>query len=98
MELQRVHSKLRTKSKFVFARPSKKVGGLSKEIDPNFTTSDVVIEITIKPSSKKTSETPATKESIRVLGWEASYSAEAVGLDSFKLVNERKSWQAMAHE
>ncbi|XP_068661950.1 patellin-3-like [Aristolochia californica] len=74
----------RTKSKFVFAGPSKSTdtlfryiapeqvpvqyGGLSKESDPDFSTADPVTEITIKPASKYTVELPATEASVVV--WE----------------------------
>ncbi|KAH7663675.1 Phosphatidylinositol transfer protein SEC14 and related proteins protein [Dioscorea alata] len=67
----------RTKSKFVFAGPSKSAetlfkyiapeqvpvqyGGLSKENNPDFTTADTVTEMTIKPSSKQTVEIPVTE-------------------------------------
>ncbi|THU67713.1 hypothetical protein C4D60_Mb05t27620 [Musa balbisiana] len=67
----------RTKSKFVFAGPSKSAetlfkyiapeqvpvafGGLSKEKDPDFSTADVVTDVSIKPSSKQTIEIPATE-------------------------------------
>ncbi|XP_062227354.1 patellin-3-like [Phragmites australis] len=87
----------RTKSKFVFASPAKSAetlfryiaaeqvpvqfGGLFKEDDPEFTTSDSVTELTIKASSKETIEIPVTENStivweLRVLGWEVSYGAE----------------------
>ncbi|XP_062207624.1 patellin-3-like [Phragmites australis] len=87
----------RTKSKFVFASPAKSAetlfryiapeqipvqfGGLFKEDDPEFTTSDAVAELTIKASSKETIEIPATENStivweLRVLGREVSYGAE----------------------
>nr|CAB3474953.1 unnamed protein product [Digitaria exilis] len=87
----------RTKSKFVFASAAKSAetlfryiapeqvpvqfGGLFKEDDPEFTTSDAVSELTIKPSSKETVEIPATENStvvweLRVLGWEVSYGTE----------------------
>ncbi|PWZ31328.1 Patellin-5 [Zea mays] len=87
----------RTKSKFVFASPAKSAatlfryiapeqvpvqfGGLFKEDDPEFTTSDTVSELTIKPSSKETVEIPVTENStivweLRVLSWEVSYGAE----------------------
>lgn len=36
-------------------------GGLFKEDDPEFTTSDAVTELTIKPSSKETVEIPVTE-------------------------------------
>ncbi|XP_074560153.1 patellin-3-like [Curcuma longa] len=89
----------RTKSKFVFAGPSKSAdtlfkyiapeqvpvafGGLSKEDDPDFTSSDAVTEVTIKPSSKQSIEIPTVEATVlvwelRVLGWEVSYSAEFV--------------------
>ncbi|KAG1328064.1 Patellin-1 [Cocos nucifera] len=89
----------RTKSKFVFAGPSKSAetlfkyiapeqvpvqyGGLSKDNDPDFTTSDAVTEVTIKPSSKQTVEISVTEPclvvwELRVLGWEVSYGAEFV--------------------
>ncbi|PKA58369.1 Patellin-3 [Apostasia shenzhenica] len=89
----------RTKSKFVFAGPSKSAetlfryispeqvpvqyGGLSKDNDPEFTTTDAVTEVTIKPSGKHIIELPATEPSLvvwelRVLGWDVSYNAEFV--------------------
>ncbi|XP_074560592.1 patellin-3-like [Curcuma longa] len=89
----------RTKSKFVFAGPSKSAdtlfkyiapeqvpvafGGLSKENDPDFTTTDAVTEVTIKPSSKQSIEIPASEGTtllweLRVLGWEVSYGVEFV--------------------
>ncbi|XP_039119083.1 patellin-3-like [Dioscorea cayenensis subsp. rotundata] len=67
----------RTKSKFVFAGPSKssetlfkyvapeqvpvQYGGLSKENDPDFTTADAVTEVIIKPSTKHPIEIPVTE-------------------------------------
>uniref|UniRef100_A0ACD5VXE2 Uncharacterized protein n=1 Tax=Avena sativa TaxID=4498 RepID=A0ACD5VXE2_AVESA len=87
----------RTKSKFVFASQAKspetlfryiapeqvpvQFGGLYKEDDPEFTTSDAVTELTVKASSKETIEIPVTENStivweLRVLGWEVSYGAE----------------------
>ncbi|KAI9073154.1 hypothetical protein K1719_044886 [Acacia pycnantha] len=89
----------RTKSKFVFAGPSKSAetlfkyiapehvpvqyGGLSREGDYEFTTSDSVTEFTIKPSTKHIIEFPASEPShlvweLRVVGWEVSYGAEFV--------------------
>ncbi|XP_020585295.1 patellin-3-like [Phalaenopsis equestris] len=89
----------RSKSKFVFAGPSKSAetifryiapeyvpvqyGGLSKENDTDFTSSDAVTEVIIKPSSKHVIELPSTEPSLiiwelRVLGWDVSYSAEFV--------------------
>lgn len=87
----------RTKSKFTVCSPAKtaetlfryiapeqvpvQFGGLFKEDDTEFSTSDVVTELTIKPSSKETIEIPATENStvvweLRVLGWEVSYGVE----------------------
>jgi len=87
----------RTKSKFTFCSPAKtaetlfryiapeqvpvQFGGLFKEDDTEFSTSDVVTELTVKPSSKETIEIPATENStvvweLRVLGWEVSYGVE----------------------
>ncbi|TVU19477.1 hypothetical protein EJB05_35628, partial [Eragrostis curvula] len=87
----------RTKSKIVFCSPGKSAetlfryiapeqvpvqfGGLYKEDDTEFSTSDAVTEITVKPSSKETIEIPATENStvvweLRVLGWEVTYGAE----------------------
>ncbi|KAJ8458347.1 hypothetical protein OPV22_031273 [Ensete ventricosum] len=74
----------RTKSKFVFAGPSKSAetlfkyiapeqvpvqfGGLSKENDPDFSTADAVTEITIKPSTKQAIEISVTEPCLLV--WE----------------------------
>ncbi|XP_010912526.1 patellin-3 [Elaeis guineensis] len=74
----------RSKSKFVFAGPSKtaetlfkyiapeqvpvQYGGLSKEKDPDFTSADAVAEITIKPSAKQVIEIPVTEKCLLV--WE----------------------------
>ncbi|KAJ6798369.1 patellin-3-like [Iris pallida] len=74
----------RSKSKFVFAGPSKSAdtlfkyiapeqvpvqyGGLSKESDSDFSTADAVTEVTIKPASKHTVEIPATEGDVLV--WE----------------------------
>ncbi|XP_042507145.1 patellin-3-like [Macadamia integrifolia] len=89
----------RTKSKFVFAGPSKtaetlfkyiapeqvpvQYGGLSREGEQEFSTSDAVIDVTVKPTSKHTVEIPVTETSLlvwelRVLGWDVSYGAEFV--------------------
>ncbi|CAL9062661.1 patellin-3 [Musa acuminata AAA Group] len=78
----------RTKSKFVFAGPSKSAetlfkyiapeqvpvafGGLSNESDPEFTTADAVTEVTIKASSKQSIEIPATEATLLV--WELRVS------------------------
>ena len=56
-------------------------GGMYKEDDAEFSASDAVTELTVKPSSKETVEVPATEGStvvweLRVLGWEVSYGAE----------------------
>ncbi|KAL0016207.1 hypothetical protein SO802_003276 [Lithocarpus litseifolius] len=74
----------RTKSKFVFAGPSKSAetlfkyiapeqvpvqyGGLKREDEQEFTIEDPVIEYTIKPSSKETIEFPYTETGLLV--WE----------------------------
>ncbi|URE19149.1 hypothetical protein MUK42_35023 [Musa troglodytarum] len=79
----------RTKSKFVFAGPSKSAetlfkyiapeqvpvafGGLSNESDPEFTTADAITEVTIKASSKQSIEIPAT-EVATLLVWELRVS------------------------
>ncbi|GMN65569.1 hypothetical protein TIFTF001_034637 [Ficus carica] len=89
----------RTKSKFVFAGPSKSAetlfryiapehvpvqyGGLSRDGDQEFTTSDPVTEITIKAATKHTVEIPVSESSvlvweIRVVGWDVTYGAEFV--------------------
>ena len=90
----------RTKSKFVFAGPSKspdtlfkyispeqvpvQYGGLSVDFcdcNPDFTMSDPVTEIPIKPTTKQTVEIATYEKCIivwelRVVGWEVSYNAE----------------------
>ncbi|XP_019199656.1 PREDICTED: patellin-3-like isoform X2 [Ipomoea nil] len=92
----------RTKSKFVFAGPSKSAetlfkyiapeqvpvqyGGLSREGDYEFTTTDPAIEDTIKPTCKHTIELPVTENctlvwEARVVGWDISYGAEFVPAD-----------------
>ncbi|KAK6940351.1 CRAL/TRIO, N-terminal domain [Dillenia turbinata] len=74
----------RTKSKFVFAGPSKSAetlfkyvapeqvplqyGGLSREGEQEFTTADSVTELTVKPTSKETIEIPISEASVLV--WE----------------------------
>ncbi|WOL04085.1 hypothetical protein Cni_G12806 [Canna indica] len=74
----------RTKSKFVFAGPSKSAetlfkyiapeqvpvqfGGLSKENDPDFSIADAATEITIKPSTKQAIEIPINESCLLV--WE----------------------------
>ncbi|XP_014494493.1 patellin-3 [Vigna radiata var. radiata] len=90
----------RTKSKFIFAGPSKspdtlfkyispeqvpvQYGGLSVDFcdcNPDFTMSDPVTEIPIKPTTKQTVEIAIYEKCIivwelRVVGWEVSYNAE----------------------
>ncbi|CAL9070066.1 unnamed protein product [Musa banksii] len=74
----------RTKSKFVFAGPSRSaetlfkyitpeqvpvaLGGLSKDDDCDFTAADAATDVSIKPSSKQTIEMPATEACVLV--WE----------------------------
>ncbi|KAK7258254.1 hypothetical protein RIF29_32832 [Crotalaria pallida] len=90
----------RTKSKFVFAGPSKspdalfkyispeqvpvQYGGLSVDscdCNPDFSMSDPVTEIPLKPNTKQTIEIAIFEKCIivwelRVVGWEVSYNAE----------------------
>ncbi|XP_054807001.1 patellin-3-like [Prosopis cineraria] len=87
----------RTRSKFVFAGPSKsadillryiaaeqlpvKYGGLSKDAEVGNT--DAVTEVIVRQASKHTVEFPVSEKchvcwEVRVIGWEASYSAEFV--------------------
>ncbi|KAF1897435.1 hypothetical protein Lal_00035140 [Lupinus albus] len=90
----------RTKSKFVFAGPSKspdtlfkyispeqvpvQYGGLSVDFcdcNPDFSMSDPITEIPLKPNTKQTVEIAIYERCIivwelRVVGWEVSYSAE----------------------
>lgn len=89
----------RTKSKFVFAGPSKSAetlfryiapeqvpvqyGGLSREGDQEFTVTDPVTEVTIKPTTKHTVEFSFSERcplvwELRVVGWDVSYGAEFV--------------------
>ncbi|KAI3981517.1 hypothetical protein MKX01_008934 [Papaver californicum] len=89
----------RTKSKFVVAGPSKspetlfkyispeqvpvQYGGLNKEGDKEFSCTDLVEEIIVKPTAKQTIEFPITENcvvvwEVRVVGWEVSYCAEFV--------------------
>ncbi|CAN6584369.1 unnamed protein product [Malus baccata var. baccata] len=106
----------RTKSKFVFAGPSKsaetlfkyigpehvpvKYGGLSKEGvegEHEFTTSDPVTEVTVKPAFKHTVEIPVSEcgevlvWEVRVVGWEVSYGAEFVpsAEDSYTIILQK---------
>ncbi|XP_077240394.1 patellin-3-like [Tasmannia lanceolata] len=74
----------RTKSKFVFAGPSKSTdtlfkymapeqvpiqyGGLSKDTDSEFCTADAVTEVTIKPTTKHSIELPASEACLLI--WE----------------------------
>ncbi|KAL8225961.1 hypothetical protein R6Q57_018518 [Mikania cordata] len=89
----------RTKSKFVFAGPSKtaetlfkyiapelvpvQYGGLSREGEQEFTSSDSVTEEIIKPTTKHTIDFPVTEIctlvwEARVVGYEVTYGAEFV--------------------
>ncbi|KAK7404218.1 hypothetical protein VNO78_04910 [Psophocarpus tetragonolobus] len=102
----------RTKTKFVFAAPSKspdtlfkyispeqvpvQYGGLSVDFcdcNPDFTTSDPVTVIPIKPSTKQTVEIAIHEICIillelRVVGWEVTYNAEFKPLaeDSYAVI------------
>ncbi|KAI3872138.1 hypothetical protein MKW98_011630 [Papaver atlanticum] len=92
----------RTKSKFVVAGPSKspetlfryispeqvpvQYGGLNKEGDKEFSSTDLVEEIIVKPTTKQTIEFPISENcvvvwEVRVVGWEVSYCAEFVPAD-----------------
>ncbi|MBA0721215.1 hypothetical protein Golax_008779 [Gossypium laxum] len=89
----------RTKSKFVFASPAKSAetlfkyiapeqvpvqyGGLSREGEQEFSVTDAVTEVTIKPAAKHSVEFPITENcnlvwELRVVGWEVNYGAEFV--------------------
>ncbi|KAK1427593.1 hypothetical protein QVD17_16281 [Tagetes erecta] len=89
----------RTKSKFVFAGPSKtaetlfkyiapelvpvQYGGLSREGEQEFTSSDSVTEEIIKPATKHTIDFPVTETctlvwEARTVGYEVTYGAEFV--------------------
>ncbi|KAL3638189.1 hypothetical protein CASFOL_017560 [Castilleja foliolosa] len=88
----------RTKSKFIFAGSTRtaetlfkyispeqvpaQYGGLGKEGDQEFTTSDPAIEEIIKPSCKHTIELPITEVGTNVwevrVAWDVSYGAEFV--------------------
>lgn len=89
----------RTKSKFVFAGPTKttetlfkyispelvpvQYGGLSREGEQEFSTTDCITEEIIKPSSQHTIELPAPETctltwEARVVGCDVSYGAEFV--------------------
>ncbi|XP_020593343.1 patellin-3-like [Phalaenopsis equestris] len=102
----------RTKSKFVFAGPSKSAevlfryvapeqvplqfGGLYRENNPDFTISDAVTEINIKPSTKEILEVPLAEPclliwELRVLGWDVSYGAEFVP-------NSKESYTIIVHK
>ncbi|MQL72764.1 hypothetical protein Taro_005124 [Colocasia esculenta] len=88
----------RTKSKFVFAGPSKssetlfksvkdlhgyiapeqvpvQYGGLSKENDSDFSTSDAVTEVTIKPSSKHSIEIPVSEVGLSLSLYPLAFSS-----------------------
>ncbi|XWS33062.1 hypothetical protein CRYUN_Cryun22dG0045700 [Craigia yunnanensis] len=109
----------RTRSKFVFAGPSKsaetlfryigaeqvlvKYGGLSK--DGEFTNTDAVTEITVKPAAKHTVEFPVTGAcfltwEVRVVGWDVSYGAEFVpsAEDSYTIIIQKARKVASSEE
>ncbi|KAI7753633.1 hypothetical protein M8C21_010151 [Ambrosia artemisiifolia] len=102
----------RTKSKFVFAGPSKtaetlckyiapefvpvQYGGLSREGDQEFASSDSVTEQIIKPSTKHTVEILAPESctlvwEARVVGNEVTYGAEfvPVAADSYTVIVQK---------
>lgn len=111
----------RTKSKFVFAGPSKSAetlfkyiapehvpvqyGGLSREGEHEFTTSDPVTEITVKPATKHTVEIPVSENGllvweVRVVGWDVSYGAEFVPAaeDGYTIILQKTRKVAPADE
>ncbi|ONI35792.1 hypothetical protein PRUPE_1G555200 [Prunus persica] len=111
----------RTKSKFVFAGPSKSAetlfkyiapehvpvqyGGLSREGEQEFTTSDPVTEITVKPATKHTVEIPVSENGllvweVRVVGWDVSYGAEFVpsAEDGYTIILQKTRKVAPADE
>lgn len=111
----------RTKSKFVFAGPSKSAetlfkyiapehvpvqyGGLSREGEHEFTTSDPVTEITVKPATKHTVEIPVSENGllvweVRVVGWDVSYGAEFVpsAEDGYTIILQKTRKVAPADE
>ncbi|KAI3773646.1 hypothetical protein L1987_48176 [Smallanthus sonchifolius] len=111
----------RTKSKFVFAGPSKtaetlfkyiapelvpvQYGGLSREGDQEFTSSDLVTEEVIKPATKHTIEFPAPETctlvwEARVVGYEMTYGAEfvPVSADSYTVIVQKSRKLATTDE
>ncbi|XP_076933567.1 patellin-3-like [Bidens hawaiensis] len=109
----------RTKSKFVFAGPSKtaetlfkyiapelvpvQYGGLSREGEQEFTTSDSVTEEIIKPATKHTIEIPAPESctlvwEARAVGYELTYGAEFVpeSADSYTVIVQKSRKVAAA--
>ncbi|KAL0909836.1 hypothetical protein M5K25_020736 [Dendrobium thyrsiflorum] len=111
----------RTKSKFVFAGPSKSAeilfryiapeqapvqfGGLYSENNPDFTISDAVTEINIKPSTKEIIEIPVAEPcllvwELRVLGWDVSYGAEFVpnSKESYTIIVQKERKMAASDE
>lgn len=111
----------RTKSKFVFAGPSKSAeilfryiapeqvpvqfGGLYSENNPDFTISNAVTEINIKPSTKEIIEVPVAEPcllvwELRVLGWDVSYGAEFVpnSKESYTIIVQKARKMAATDE
>ncbi|KAI3802493.1 hypothetical protein L1987_30625 [Smallanthus sonchifolius] len=111
----------RTKSKFVFAGPSKSAetlfkyiapelvpvqyGGLSREGDQEFTSSDSATEVVIKPATKHTIEFPAPETctlvwEARVVGYEMTYGAEfvPVSADSYTVIVQKSRKLATTDE
>lgn len=111
----------RTKSKFVFAGPSKSAeilfryiapeqvpgqfGGLYSENNPDFTISDAVTDINIKPSTQEIIEIPVAEPclfvwELRVLGWDVSYGAEFVpnSKESYTIIVQKSRKMAASDE
>ncbi|XP_018833619.1 patellin-3 [Juglans regia] len=114
----------RTKSKFVFAGPSKTAetlfkyispeqvpvhyGGLSVDYcdcNPDFSTSDPVAEVTVKPATKQTVEIIIYEKcsivwELRVVGWEVSYGAEFVPTaeDRYTVIIQKATKKAPSDE
>ncbi|GAB4861465.1 hypothetical protein Ancab_036667 [Ancistrocladus abbreviatus] len=109
----------RSKSKFVFAGPSKTAETLFKYIAPEhvpvqfgghsrageleFTTSDPVTEVNIKPSSKHTVEFSFTEPCVlvwelRVVGWDVNYEAQFVPTEGYTVLVSKPRKMTLADE
>ncbi|GAB4844765.1 hypothetical protein Ancab_038154 [Ancistrocladus abbreviatus] len=109
----------RSKSKFVFASPSKTAETLFKYIAPEhvpvqfgghsrvgeleFTPSDPVTEVKIKPSSKYTVEFSFTEPCVlvwelRVVGWDVNYEAQFVPTKGYTVLVSKPRKMTVADE